>query len=98
LAVLAAAALGYFIDWLAGARTRRSARAADPADSPAAYLGDEFVTALALAVKSYVESESNEEYVLETIVRTLGWSPTRARWFLVINRDQVERAARKCRA
>jgi len=59
--------------------------------------GDEFVKALAVAVKSYVDPASDEEAIIDAIVTQLGWSPTRARWFIAVNREHVEQAAQQMR-
>jgi hypothetical protein len=81
--------------WLAsrGAAPHRRA----PVDEFPREFGDEFVRALAVAVKSYVEAVSDEQAIIDAIVRQLGWSPTRARWFIAVNREHVEQAARQMR-
>ena len=65
------------------------------ADDGSREFGDEFVRALAVAIKSYIDSASDEQVIIDAIVTQLGWSPTRARWFIAVNRDQVEQAARQ---
>jgi hypothetical protein len=82
--------------WLASAGAGR--RRAQPGNDDPREFGDEFVRALAVAVKSYVESASDEQAMIEAIVTQLGWSQTRARWFIAVNREQVEHAARQMRA
>jgi hypothetical protein len=82
--------------WLASARAAPHGRAG-PADDGPREFGDEFVRALAVAIKSYADSASDEQAIIDAIVAQLGWSPTRARWFIAVNRDQVEQAARQTR-
>ena len=82
--------------WLATTRVEPRRAVFHPADEPREF-GDEFVKALAVAVKSYVESASDEQAIIDAIVMQLGWSPTRARWFIAVNREQVEYAAQQMR-
>jgi hypothetical protein len=51
--------------------------------------GNEFARALELA-RDRGEFAANEERVVETLARTFGWSRTRARWFIAVNRDQLD--------
>ena len=102
-------AVGWFVDdgfarmrrryqrWRAGARARSSPRAPRPADDTPREFGDEFVRALTLAIKAHVEQATDQEAIIDAIVAQLGWSPTRARWFFDVNRDQVEQAAQEAR-
>jgi hypothetical protein len=54
---------------------------------------EEAARALALAAGSYLEHPQDEGRMVQRIVLHLGWSPARARWFIRINREQLERAA-----
>jgi hypothetical protein len=81
--------------WLATTGVARRRRAGGPLDERPREFGEEFVRALAVAVKSYAESASDEQAIIDAIVTQLGWSPTRARWFIAVNREQVEYAARQ---
>jgi hypothetical protein len=82
--------------WLSLRGSHASFIAARPVEER--QFGDEFVRAFAVASKSYLDHASDEQAVIEAIVNQLGWSPTRARWFLAINREQVEQAAHQMRA
>ena len=104
--IVAAAAISCLVGWLLDGGFQRlreryhQSRAAPqlqagPADDRPPEFGDEFVTALALAIKSYVEAASDEQAIIDAIVTRLGWTPTRARWFIAVNRDHVEQAARQ---
>jgi hypothetical protein len=81
--------------WLASAGA--SPHGPAPVDEFPREFGDEFIRALAVAVKSYVDPVSDEQVIIDAIVTQLGWSPTRARWFIAVNREHVERAARQMR-
>jgi hypothetical protein len=106
--VVAAAAFSCLVGWLleGGFETLREryqgwlastpgapGRRVRAVDDGAREFGEEFVRALAVAVKSSVESASDEQAIIDAIVTQLGWSPTRARWFIAVNREQVEQAA-----
>jgi hypothetical protein len=67
------------------------------------HAGDEtFTTALTLAARSYLEhpfaDAAAEQAAVRRIEARLGWSPVRARWFLSVNRETIERLAQELRA
>jgi hypothetical protein len=109
--IVAAAALSCLVGWLleggfdvlreryrgslASTRAAAGRRLHAVDDDGPREFGDEFVRALAVAVKSSVESAADEQAIIDAIVAQLGWSPTRARWFVAVNRDQVDQAARQ---
>ena len=107
--VVAAAAISSLVGWLceggfdllreryrrwlastpAGPGTRRAL------DQGSREFGDEFLQALGVAITTYAGSPPDEQAIIDAIVAQLGWSPTRARWFVAVNREQVEQAARQ---
>jgi hypothetical protein len=109
-AIVAAAAItclvGWLLDkgvvrfperWRTDAPGQASLRVVQAAEDTARDFGEEFVNALGLAVNTAIESAWDEEAIIESIVTHLNWSPTRARWFLAVNRDQVEQTAQQMR-
>jgi hypothetical protein len=101
--IVAAAAFSCLVGWLleGGFALRRSRRDETGSGAMRATpertreFGDEFVRAFALAIKSHVDFAADDQAVIDAIVRQLGWSPTRARWFVTVNREQVQQAARQ---
>ena len=50
--------------------------------------GDQFARAVELA-RDGDAFVADEERIVATIAATLGWSRTRARWFIAVNREQL---------
>lgn len=81
--------------WLALTQSDAARGEVRPAQQWTREFGDEWVRAYGLAIRIYVDFASDEQAIVEAIVDQLGWTPTRARWFFAVNREQVEQAARQ---
>jgi hypothetical protein len=68
-------------------RERRRPGAASGAASP----GSEAAAALQAAARSYLLQPGHDEHAASAIVKQVGWSIVRARWFVSVNRDRVLR-------
>jgi hypothetical protein len=86
---LAPTAARWFIAELRVLRERTRRQAMPGASTPAS----EVAAALNAAATSYLLKAGDDEQAARAIMRQVGWSIVRARWFVSVNRDEVRRLA-----